>query len=147
MNKKVSLIVAVFVALVSIVFVSVFGLLPEDLRDNVKMTSLEFDIAKNKDGVKVYTMNFKANNNTVDVYSMVKFGPAHTTNVALTFSANVPKEEVTVSSTGIVTIYNLSLMSFTITVSSKDGSNLSDKLTISKPTSDDSYFDDDWVWG
>lgn len=147
MNKKVSLILAIFVALVSIVFVSTFGLLPEDLRNNVKMNTLYFDIEPNGKGAKVYIMNFKANNNTIDVYSMVKFGPNETTDVSLTFTTNVPKEEVAISSTGIVTIYNLSISSFTITVKSNDGSNLQDKLTISRPTSDDSFFDDDWVWG
>lgn len=147
MNKKVSLMLAIFVALVSIVFVSTFGLVPEDLRDNVKMETLYFDIEVNSKGAKVLTMNFKANNNTIDLYSMIVYGPNETTNIVLQYSTNMSKDRVAVSSTGMLTIYDLSLMSFNVYVKSTDGSNLEDKLTIKKPDSNESTFGDDWVWG
>ena len=148
MNKKVSLIVAIFVALVSIVFVSIFGLLPEDLRPNIKVESLYFDIEANSSGSKVLTMNFKANNNTINLDSMVKYGPLDATNVVFQYSTDQPKDKVVVTSTGILTIYDLSLMSFTVTIKTTDSSNISDSLVIKKPDSNESNFgDDDWEWG
>lgn len=150
MNKKVSLILAIFVALVSIVFVSTFGLLPEDLRTKIKMETLYFkddEIKILDNGSKILTRNFKANDNTVDLYSMIVYGPLDATNIVLEYSTDQPKDKVAVSSTGILTIYDLSLMSFNVYVRSTDSSNLEDKLTIKKPESNESNFDDDWVWG
>lgn len=147
MNKKVSLILALFVALVSIVLVSTFGLLPEDLRDNTKMEQLYFEVEPNSNGAKVYVMNFKANNNTLNLYDIIVYLPYETTNIVLQYSTDQPKEKVVVSSTGILTIYDLKLKSFNVFVRSTDGSNLEDKLTIKKPESNESNFGDDFIWG
>ena len=57
MNKKVSLILAIFIAFVGILMVSILGLLPEDLRPNVKMQELYFDITPNSKGAKVLEKN------------------------------------------------------------------------------------------
>ena len=62
MNKKVSLILAIFIAFVGILMVSILGLLPEDLRPNVKMQELYFDITPNSKGSKVIEKNFKGVN-------------------------------------------------------------------------------------
>ncbi|MBQ9786133.1 MAG: hypothetical protein IJW25_01550 [Clostridia bacterium] len=147
MNKKVSLILAIFVALVSIVLVSTFGLIPEDLRENTKMEQLYFNLEPNANGAKVLVMNFKANNNTVNLYDMIVYLPYETTNITLQYTTDQAKGKVVVSSTGILTIYDLSLKSFNVYVKSTDGSNLEDKLTIKKPESNESNFGDDFIWG
>ena len=49
-----------------------------------------------------------------------------------------------VSSTGLVTIYDLKLSAFNVFVESKDGTNLKDKVTIKKPESNESNFGDDF---
>ena len=133
MNKKVSLILAIFIAFVGILLVSVLGLLPEDLRDNVKMQELFFDITPNNKGAKVLEKNFKANDNTVDLYSITIYAPLETTNIIVRYSTDQPLDKVAVSSTGILTIYDLKLSAFNVFVESTDGSNLKDKLTIKKP--------------
>lgn len=147
MNKKVSLILAIFIAFVGILMVSILGLLPEDLRPNVKMQELYFDITPNSKGAKVLEKNFKANDNTVDLYSITIYAPIETTNIVVRYSTDQPLEKVAVSSTGILTIYDLKLNSFNVFVESTDGSNLKDKLTIKKPESNETIFGDDWEWG
>lgn len=147
MNKKVSLILAIFIAFVGILLVSVLGLLPEDLRDNVKMQELFFDITPNNKGAKVLEKNFKANDNTVDLYSITIYAPLETTNIIVRYSTDQPLDKVAVSSTGILTIYDLKLSAFNVFVESTDGSNLKDKLTIKKPESNETIFGDDWEWG
>lgn len=147
MNKKVALIFAIAVAFFSIVLVSSFGLLPEDLRKNVVMTDLTFNIEKDKDGEKCIEMNFKANNNTVNLYQYVVYAPFDTTNVTLQFYSDQSTQKVAISSTGMVTIYDLSLNSFIVSVASTDGSNLIDKIVIKKPSSNVADFEEDWEWG
>lgn len=148
MNKKVAFLLAVIIAFVGVVFVSTFGLMPENLLQDVKMQELYFDMdAHPTTGAKIITMNFKANNNTIDIYGMVVYAPLNTTNVTIQFTSDQPKEKVAISSTGILTIYDLTLNSFNVYIHSTDGSNLHDTLTIKKPDSNESHFGDDWEWG
>lgn len=139
MNKKTSLVVAIFMALLGIILVSTFGLVPENLRDNVKMEQLYFT-------EKVITKNFKNNDNTINLYEKVVYAPNDTTNVRLQFSTDKPADKVSVSSTGIVTIYDTGITSFTVTVKSTDGTNLSSKITIKKPSNNETDLGDDF-WG
>lgn len=141
MNKKTSLIVAVVMALLGIILVSTFGLLPEDLRENVKMQELYFT-------EKVITKNFKANDNTINLYDKVVYAPNNTTNVRLQFSTDKPNDKVTISSSGLLTVYDLSVTTIIVTVKSTDNSNLSAKITIKKPSNNESnYNDENWEWG
>lgn len=141
MNKKTSLIVAVFMALLGIILVSTFGLVPENLRENIKMEQLYFTES-------VITKNFKANDNTINLYEKVVYAPNDTTNVMLQFSTDKPADKVSVSSSGIVTVYDLGITSFTVTVKSTDNSNLTAKITIKKPSNNESNYDDEnWEWG
>ena len=62
MNKKTSLIVAVVMALLGIILVSTFGLLPEDLRENVKMQELYFTekvITKTKNDNNIFFISLE----------------------------------------------------------------------------------------
>ena len=141
MNKKTSLIVSVFMALLGIILVSIFGLVPEDLRENVKMEQLYFTETS-------ITKNFKADDNTINLYEKIVYAPNDTTNIRLQFSTDKPKDKVSVSSSGIVTIYDLQITAFTVTVSSTDGTNLKSTSTIKKPSNNESDFNDDnWTWG
>ena len=139
MNKKTSLVAAIFMALLGIILVSTFGLVPENLRENVKMEQLYFT-------EKVITKNFKNNDNTINLYEKVVYAPNDTTNVRLQFSTDKPADKVSVSSTGIVTIYDTGITSFTVTVKSTDGTNLSSKITIKKPSNNETDLGDDF-WG
>ncbi len=141
MNKKTSLIIAIFMALFGIILVSTFGLVPEDLRENVKMQELYFT-------EKVITKNFKANDNTINLYDKIVYAPNNTTNIKLQFSTDKPSDKVSISSSGLLTIYDLSITSIVVTVKSTDSSNLSAKITIKKPSNNESNFNDDnWQWG
>ena len=141
MNKKTSLIIAIFMALFGIILVSTFGLVPEDLRENVKMQELYFT-------EKVITKNFKSNDNTIDLYEKIVYAPNNTTNIKLQFSTDKPSDKVSISSSGLLTIYDLSITSIVVTVKSTDSSNLSAKITIKKPSNNESNFNDDnWQWG
>lgn len=151
MNKKIAFFLSVAIALLSIVLVSTFGLLPEDLRPHIPMTNLSFDIplTKNSDGTytKYIVMNFKANNNTIDLSEKIKYLPFDATNLTLQYFTDQSTDKVAVSATGILTIYELSLNSFVVSVKSTDGSNLTDNIVIKKPSSNETTFDDDWEWG
>lgn len=141
MNKKTSLIVSVFMALLGIILVSTFGLVPENLRENIKMEQLYFTET-------VITKNFKANDNTINLYEKVVYAPNDTTNVMLQFSTDKPVDKVSISSSGLVTVYDLGITSFTVTVKSTDNSNLTAKITIKKPSNNESNYDDEnWEWG
>ena len=128
-------------ALFGIILVSTFGLVPEDLRENVKMQELYFT-------EKVITKNFKSNDNTIDLYEKIVYAPNNTTNIKLQFSTDKPSDKVSISSSGLLTIYDLSITSIVVTVKSTDSSNLSAKITIKKPSNNESNFNDDnWQWG
>lgn len=148
MNKKVALMLSIVIAFVSIIFVSTFGLMPENLLQDVKMQELFFDREVDSvTGEKTIVKNFKANDNTIDIYAMVVYAPLDATNIVIQYTTDQPKEKVAISSTGILTIYDLTLNSFNVYIRSTDGSNLEDTLTIKKPDSNESHFGDDWEWG
>lgn len=152
MNKKVALILAIAISLIGIVFVSTFGLIPESLRIKIKMEKLYFDITPTMNSVtneqeKTIEMNFKANNNTINLYEYVCILPLDTTDISLQYSTDQATQKIAVSSTGLLTIYDLTIKSFEVTVKSLDGSELKDKLIVRKPSENQQDFGDEWEWG
>ena len=135
MSKKVSLMLAIIVALLGIVIVSVFGKLPENLYPKIIMQEMYFSSDKieiNKTGEKIYYMRPTKDNLSIDLYDMVQYRPLETTNIDMYFSVNDPSI-CAITKTGLLTFYESSINSFssiTVTVTSKDGSNLKDTLKI-----------------
>ncbi len=135
MSKKISLILALLVALLGVVLVSVFGKLPEYLIPKVMMQEIYFEdeeIITNKSGGKVLYFEINKDNLSIDIYSMVGYKPLDTTNIDMTFSVSDEKM-VTISKTGFLSFNEDSYRNFksiTVTVMSKDGSNLKDRLII-----------------
>lgn len=137
MSKKISLILAIVVAFLGIILVSLFGKVPEYLLPRVNMEKLYFqdeNITTKKNGDKVYYFRPTFNNLSINLYDMIVYEPNDTTNIAVSFYLSNNKiAKVTV--TGMLTfeeeiVKNNSFTSLEITIYSQDGTNLKDTLTI-----------------
>ena len=159
MSKKISLILAIVLALVGVVVVSVFGKLPEYLQPKVLMQDIDFvseEITTNNKGDKIYYMDISANNLSVDLYSMVEYKPYNTTNINMKFVLTLKsgdgeaEDYAKVTKTGFLTFKEDMIDQFkdnilVVTVNSQDGSQLSDSIMIMKPSTDsNSSVFEDW---
>ncbi len=135
MSKKLSLILAIVIALLGIVFVSVFGKLPEYLIPKVYMQKLYFsdsEIEITKSGNKVLYFAISYNNLVINLDDMVVYEPNDTTDISVTYTLD-DYSIASVTSTGLLVFEESVITTFIkleVTVTSKDGSNLKDKLII-----------------
>ena len=159
MSKKISLIIAIVIALVGVLFVAIFGKLPEYLQPKILMEKLYFsseEITLNNSNEKIYLFDPKADDLSIDLYSMVEYRPYDTTNIDVKFTATLKSGEgkaedyIRITKTGFLTFKESAIKNFTdhillITVNSQDGSQLSDKLMIMRSSTDsNSSYIENW---
>lgn len=162
MSKKISLILAIVLALVGVLFVSIFGKLPEYLQPKILMEQIYFaneEITVNKSGEKIYFFEPTPDKLSIDLYSMVQYRPYDTTNIDMKFTVSLrsgdgkAEDFIRITKTGFLTFRENSINDFKdhvliITVNSQDGSQLSDKIMIMRPSNDSGSdtFDDFIFW-
>ncbi len=155
MSKKVSLMLSIVVALFGIIFVSVYGKLPENLYPKIYMKELYFqdqyvdEVSKN--GNKIIYFDVSQDNLSINLYNMVAYAPLDTTDITISFSVDKP-EMATITRTGMLTIGEAQWRKFVVievTIKSMDGSELSDKVMIvnqnQKDNNHEIYDGDDWI--
>ena len=89
MSKKISLIIAIVIALLGVIFVSIFGKLPEHLIPKIYMEKLYFQderIELSKSGNKILYFDISIDNLYINLDDMVKYEPNDTTNIAVIYS-------------------------------------------------------------
>ena len=162
MSKKISLIIAIVIALVGVLFVSIFGKLPDYLQPKILMEKIYFTDEKieyNKSNEKIYFFDPKPDELSIDLYSMVQYRPYDTTNIDMKFTVTLksgdgkPEDFIKITKTGFLTFKESAVQEFTdhilvVTVNSQDGSQLSDKIMIMRPSTDsgEDTFDDFIFW-
>lgn len=137
MSKKMSLMLAILFAFVGIILTAVWGKVPEDLNARIYIQELYFDITPNDKGIKTIDFRYQPNNANVDLTEYIVLKPLNAHNIMLSYTSD--SQYVTVTSTGYVTFYRD--VSVTITVKTRDGSNISDKVYIRRPSNKDVTYD------
>ena len=151
MSKKISLIIAIVVALLGVVVTSIFGQVPVYLRPKILLEEISFeseDIIINNVGNKIYNIKIDEDNMSVDVFSMVTYKPLNATDKTVAFALDCGKDIAVISPTGFLTFKSKAIKEFdtiTVTITSQDTSMLTDKLLIknaNKKYSDSNSFED-----
>lgn len=149
MNKKISLILSIFLSFIAIIIVSTYGIVPESLNAKIYIQELKFEnvLIDSKTNAKSLPFNYKPNNNTIDLSQYVSYAPLDATDIGLIYTIKTDNpDDAKITSTGWLTIYNCNKLQYEITVTARDAGKKSDKLIIYKPTSNVQEFDE-FEWG
>ena len=144
MSKKLIVLIEIVVCVMAIIVVSLFGLNPENWRDNVYATGIEFyenDVTlidekyQPTDEIKLQIVLDKASH-TYQLKWRILPETATVKDVVFAFSGGIKQENgdvtdgnVTVTKDGLV-VFSKEVKGLTITVSTTDGSNYSDRISI-----------------
>ena len=146
MNKKIVIMLAAVVAVVSVILVSILGQIPNfETNILVKEIVIEGYLDENNDlipckvnanGDKIISLD-EVEPDTILVLK-VSVNPDNANNPDVRYSIDVTDGSVMVSSQGIVTFNSATRTSAVVTVTAVDGSLVSDRVIITKRTGMDS---------
>ncbi|HIW55588.1 MAG TPA: hypothetical protein H9686_01195 [Firmicutes bacterium] len=146
MNKKIVIMLAAVVAVVSVILVSIIGQIPNyDTNILVKEIIIEGYLDENNNlipckvnanGDKIISLD-EVEPDTILVLK-VSVNPDNANNPDVRYSIDVTDGSVMVSSQGIVTFNSATRTSAVVTVTAVDGSLVSDRVIITKRTGMDS---------
>ncbi|MEG1710705.1 MAG: hypothetical protein RR054_05030 [Clostridia bacterium] len=145
MSKKLIVIIEIFVCAMAIIVISLFGLNPENWRDNVFASSIEFYeddatiVNKDFDGTGNKKLQIELDKNTPTYQLKWRINPTNTSNTKVYFefsggivqpNGSVTNGKITVTKTGLVVFEKGKVLGVTITVCVSDGTGCKDSVFI-----------------